>query len=413
MSKRAKIRGGVYPREDSPFWWILYYGPDGKRAKPVSSETTDREKAVARWHALDREARAAERFAMADGQGTGPVTGARYVEIWEKDRTARGVASAAKDAKRIRMHALAHIGAKPMAEVRREHLVTMVRELLAAKDPDTGKLRHAPKTVRHIYEAVRVMFADAVIAGLLAGTPCTLREKRGELPSRRPDRKKMRQAVFTVEEIEAIISAAEIPFRRRVEYAFRFYTANRSGEVANRRIRDYDKTVKPLGRVLVDSSWDFENRIEKPPKSGVDREVPVHPALARMLADWLAHGWERDQGRKPTPDDLLFPAPTTSRFRDRRGGRFSTQEALELFHADLDTLGFRRRRLHDLRRTFVTIARRSAQKEHVQWITHAPPTDIIDQYTSPEWEVMCAVVQKIEVAPKTGEVVRLFSSGEK
>lgn len=412
MARPKKIRGGVYWRADCSCYWFNYYDASGKR-KPMSAETTDLAEAIARWHATDIEARAEERFTGADGKATGPVTSARYVGPWEQERAARGVGSAAKDATRIRTHALPHIGDKPLSRVTREDLITMVRALSAAKDPETGEPVLAPKTVRHVYDAVRSMFADAVIAGLITGTPCTLREQRKELPSKLPDRKKMKRAVFAVEEVEMLLSSDKVPFKRRVHYAFALFTGMRPGEVAARRIRDYDKAAEPLGRIVVDSSWSFERLLEKETKNGRDREVPVHPVLARMLADWIGHGWEEEQGRKPNLDDLLFPAPPTSRFRERRANHFSTQESLELFHADLDALGYRRRRIYDLKRTFITLARRKSLKEHVRWITHAPPTEIIDQYTSPEFPVMCEVVRKLEVSLRTGDVVRLFSSGEK
>lgn len=408
MAKRRDIKGGVYWRNDCTSWWFNYYDAKGTR-RPMSAETTDKAEAESRWREVDRQMRAEEKLFLAAGASpAGPVTVALYLEAWEGSRIARGVRSAKKDAQRIRDHAVPLIGRLPLVEVCREDLISMVRELLAKRNAD-GALLLRPRSVRHVYEAVRTMFADAMIARLVTGTPCDLREKRGELPSRKPDRKWKKRAIYTQQELEALISHPDIPLRRRAHYATAFLTGMRQSEIAARTIGEYDPSTQPLGRFLVDSSWNFEALERKPTKSEVDREVPVHPVLKRILHAWLSHGWEQDQGRKPTPQDLLFPAPTSSRFREKRGGHFSTQESLELLHADLDALGMRRRRFHDMRRTFITLARRRSPKDHVRWITHAPEEDIIDEYTSPEWETMCAVVSKIEVSLKgEGDVVPLF-----
>lgn len=416
MAKRRDIKGGVYVRGDSANLWIAYYDAQGKR-QSVSADTFDPVVAEERWRALDAAAKAeAKLFAQSGGKPTGPVTVARYLPIWEaarklrKGKNGQPIKSAAKDAARIRDHALPFIGHLALAAVEHEDLVGMVRALLEKTDED-GEPLLSPKTARHVYDAVRVMFADAIVDRLVKGTPCTLRELRGELPSALPSPNKMRSAVFTPSEAGALISSPLIPLRRRVEYGVRALGGPRSGEVADLAVSDYDRTTEPLGRLLIDSSWDFELLKSCQTKSGAYREVPVHPYAARLLAEWLASGWEADQGRKPMPNDLLFPAPASSRFRERRGNHFSTQEALELFHGDLDALGFRQRRLHDLRRTFVTLARRKAPKEHVAWITHAPPTAVIDGYTSPEFETMCAVVAKIEVPVRgDGDVVQLFAA---
>jgi integrase len=421
MARRSKIRGGVYWRDDCSCWWFRYYDAAGVR-QAMSAETTDEKQAIARWHATDREARAEEALAVRTGQPLGPVTCERYLDAWEKMRAERPVApekklaqakAAKKDAQRVRDHALPFIGRLPLVEVTREHLLTMVRELWAGAPSGPKDDVISARTIRHVYEAVRAMFDDAVRERLIVGTPCTLsgRGRNPELPSRKPDKKTMRRAIFTPDEVEILISDQETPFRRRVHYAMGFLSGMRQGEMADRRFEDYDTRTEFLGRLLVHSSWDFELLLSKSTKTGAEREVPVHRTLALLLADWLAHGWEADQGRKPTPSDLILPAPKGSRTRSERGNHLSTQEALELLHADLKRLGMRERRFHDMRRTFITLARRKSPKDHVRWITHAPEDDIIEGYTSPEWETMCEVVKKIDVSVRGGDVYQLFTGG--
>jgi integrase len=89
-------------------------------------------------------------------------------------------------------------------------------------------------------------------------------------------------------------------------------------------------------------------------KTQVPRRVPVHPTLARVLTEWKLAGWERTYGRIPTPDDLIAP---TRNMTER-----TAHETPKQLHEDLDTLGLRRRRGHDLRRTFITLAQADAMK---------------------------------------------------
>ena len=47
---------------------------------------------------------------------------------------------------------------------------------------------------------------------------------------------------------------------------------------------------------------------EKATKTDNPREMPVHPTLAKVLAEWKLEGFERFVGRKPKPEDLIVPA---------------------------------------------------------------------------------------------------------
>lgn len=77
----------------------------------------------------------------------------------------------------------------------------------------------------------------------------------------------------------------------------------------------------------------------KSTKTGVDHLVPVHPVLARFLAEWRLHGWRARHGRRPTENDLIVPTINGTN-RDVRKTR-------EDFIEDLDDLGLRHRRQYD------------------------------------------------------------------
>ncbi len=83
--------------------------------------------------------------------------------------------------------------------------------------------------------------------------------------------------------------------------------------------------------------------------------------LAAMLATWRMSGWPEMLGHHPGPDNLIVP------YRD--GAMYPHRRFYRRFQADLAGLGLRARRFHDLRRTFITLARgrraaRFAQDAH-------------------------------------------------
>jgi hypothetical protein len=70
-----------------------------------------------------------------------------------------------------------------------------------------------------------------------------------------------------------------------------------------------------------------------------------------------------DRGRAPTPDDLLIPSSERKHLLD--------PQVLLRFHQDLETLGFRVRRVHNARRSFVSLSLADgARRDVLRWITH-------------------------------------------
>jgi len=164
----------------------------------------------------------------------------------------------------------------------------------------------------------------------------------------------------------------------------------RPGEPLRARWRHYDTTFEPLGRLLLPKT-----------KTDVPREIPVHPTLALLLDAWKRGGWERDYGRAPTPDDLILPNGRWKR-RDDKDGQHTFVDDLE------NTLGMRRRRRVDLRRTFASLVRSDgANPSIVRTVTHPSPRDILDVYTTFDWPTRCAEVAKLRVRILDGELVGL------
>jgi hypothetical protein len=71
---------------------------------------------------------------------------------------------------------------------------------------------------------------------------------------------------------------------------------------------------------------------------------------------------------------------------------------LKKFHSDLERLGLRRRRIHDLRRTFISLALADGgRKDILRWLTHGPTSDVFDTYESLPWTTFCEEVAKLKV----------------
>jgi integrase len=196
--------------------------------------------------------------------------------------------------------------------------------------------------------------------------------------------------VFTRGELERLISDERLPLDRSVLYTLLGLVGLRFGEASALRWRTYDTTLDPLGRLLVASSWSTTKHKEKATKTEQPRLVPVHPTLAHVLAQWRLGGWQQMIGRAPSADDLIIPL--------RRGLNRSRHHSLEKFREDLQRLGMRRRRQHDLRRTFISLARTDgARKDVLERVTHGNRGDIVDMYTELPGALLCEEVAKLRI----------------
>tara|TARA_R110002096_G_scaffold436100_2_gene667798 strand:- start:50865 stop:51584 length:720 start_codon:yes stop_codon:yes gene_type:complete len=233
------------------------------------------------------------------------------------------------------------------------------------------------------------MFQDAVVDELIDTTPCVL--KQHDLPKKIDKDPTFRaNATFTRDELVRITTDRRVPDDRRMLYGLMGIGAMRFGEAAARRWRDYDTDTEPLGRMVIASSFDVKSHREKATKTQSPRAMPVHQTLCEMLMAWKEDGWAQLMSRRPNPDDLIVPS-VKGRFRN-------VNHSLRQFHKDLDALGFRRRRQHDLRRTFITLARAGgARPDILRWATHGPTGDIVDIYTSMPWESLCEAVAYLKV----------------
>lgn len=318
----------------------------------------------------------------------GERTIAGFVPRWLKDYRERGgVKSWKDDESRLEHHIVPVIGELEWDEVEPRHVNEVVQR--------AKRQKLAPATVWNIYSVMQALFRDAQIEGLRRrDTPCILTER--QLGKKRDAKKEWRSgAIFTREELASLISDSRIPDDRRVMYALQGLGMLRHGEAAGLRWRHYLRGLEPLGRLVIATSYDTGDT-----KTSIERWMPVHPALARVLAEWRLTGWRRGFGRAPEADDLVLPVVRPTNRGPRRAFMAVRDEnySWKRLRKDLATLGLRARRQHDLRRTGVTLAREDgAERDILRLCTHAPPRDVMELYTSFGWAKLCTQVSGIAV----------------
>jgi integrase len=181
-------------------------------------------------------------------------------------------------------------------------------------------------------------------------------------------------------------------------YALMGLAGLRFGEAAALRWRSYDPSLEPLGRLHIVTSYSTRARREKATKTEQPRLVPVHPVLAKLLGEWKLGPWQVLMKRAPMAEDLIVPS--------RLGRNRSKNQGITKFHDDLQRIGLRRRRQHDLRRTFISLARADgARKDVLEHVTHGRPGGIIDLYTELPWPLLCEEVAKLRVKLLAGKVL--------
>ena len=388
---RLYLRGKV--------WWCRL---KNEHDKWISKTTGERDKRKAeRYRVAAQAALDAKRESTEAEQLTVKV----YAERWIADRETRRVRSWKNEKTRLEKHALPLIGDLLLAQVDPQDIRDMVRAL--------RKTKLAPRTVLHVYNTVHNMFENAVVEQRDTGvTSNPVKVKRGELPRKIDKDPEWRMlATFTTDEVERLISDERIPVERRVMYALKSVAGGlRHGEAAAVRWRNLDTSAKPLARLTIAASYDSDRREIKSTKTEAVRQVPVHPALAKILATWKLSHWERIYGRQPTPDDFIVPARTFN--------PINKTDAARAMKADLATLGLRvaagenrSRGGHDLRAWFKTQAiEDGADSTIIRRVTHAPPKDVDGGYNRFSWNARCREVSKLRISAESRGQILPFAT---
>jgi integrase len=288
--------------------WIKFKDGDGKwKARSSGFNVGNEAKARALLRVIEKRIKAGE--SVEDG----PLSLKQYADGWLKSRRARALSSVEDDESRVQFHINPLLGSMALADIRPHHIRDFVHALRTRKSRRGDVL--APRTIRNIYFTLQGICHDAVVDELIPATPCVV--SRGDLPKKADKDPTWRAtAVFTVGEVEKILSDPRTPQDRRVLYSLLFLASVRFGEAAALRWRAYEPNGEPLGRLSVHTSFSTRARLEKSVKTDNPRMVPVHPMLAKVLAAWKESGWKELTKRDPTRRHPAVPRRT--RLGDRR-----------------------------------------------------------------------------------------------
>lgn len=141
----------------------------------------------------------------------------------------------------------------------------------------------------------------------------------------------------------------------------------------------------------------------------------MHPTLVKVLAAWKLSGFTARYGRKPTAADFIVPTRNMTAVKPH-GTMRDANEAQRQLAADLALLGLRvkagaerDRRGHDMRRTFISLARTDGAIDGpLWWVTHGPNAKaMIEQYSTFTWDALCTEVAKLKISLREGALIAL------
>jgi integrase len=378
---RPRIAGNVYHRRGSHLLWVWYWDRRGEKRRQATT-SSDEDGARAELQAILDRVRRGE-----DAAATGDLTLAAFGERWLSSRREAARGDVATEAGHLEHHILPVLGRIRVKDLSASACIDFVRALPSHAAANGSGAKLGATTVHKVAATLRVLLKEAVKRGLIGASP--VHWDPGDLPERgSPDVGEG----FSDLEVYRLITDERVPEDRRILYALEFLTGMRTGEAAARRWRDWDPAREPLGAMKAETSWSTSRHREKETKTRVKRIIPVHPALAAMLAGWQASGWERFHGRPPGAEDLIIPASLDEHRANHTSWR--------LFQADLAALQIPPQRHYETRATFISLAEGGgADPASIQLLTHPSPRQAKDLYRRARllWPQLCRAVLAIHL----------------
>ena len=287
-------RGSVFPR--GKILYVSFYDHTGARRQRSTGLGLDRW-AEARAELERLTAAARQRFDRSEPDAIPEPTWtvADYARRWIRER--EGSRSIASYRTAIDNYIIPQLGAVVIEDLRVRHARALI---VALKRRDL-----APRSIVTYLAIFRSMLEDAIADEVLISNPARNRVLRKHLPQsvdRDPDWRA--RAIYDQAEVEALIGSSA-PWES-VLYAVLFLAGVRPGEAFALTFRRWIERA-PLDALSVVESRSSRRGTIEPTKTGVGREVPIHPALHAVLVQWRDRGFARVFGRAPEDHDLICP----------------------------------------------------------------------------------------------------------
>ncbi|MFE1438559.1 tyrosine-type recombinase/integrase [Streptomyces sp. NPDC058739] len=244
-----------------------YVGPDGTEK---SKSFPDKQKRKAETWLANIEADMSRGDYIAPDAGK--VTFEQYATKWMRTQMTDPATRESVEM-RLRVHAIPHVGKRPMASFTPSHLRLWMRTL-----EDSG-LSAAYR--RGIFAHVSTVFTAAVEDRIIRANPCSARSVKAP----RLDPRKVRP--WSAERVKAV--RAELPERYRALVDPAAGCGLRQGEVFGLAVEDVDFLGGVVHVVRQVKLLRGNRPVFAPPKGGKERDVPLPESIGFALAGHLAN----------------------------------------------------------------------------------------------------------------------------
>jgi integrase len=314
----------LFPRPQKRRWVLAYERACGGRPQKVlGKEITEPRAALEAALAFLAAQGIDPRANLQRRHDHGPTVKAcadRWIQLAEKDPK---VAPATLAGYRYHLtHVLPRFGDMPIVQLAPPILRAWIREGFE----DVGA-----RTVRHAVSTFTVLVDCAIAEGWIkvAGDDWTRRAvnplRSPAVRSILPEIDDVEPLVLPIEWVQVLVDAVDVvPLERRARYAVGFCQGLRDGEIAGLKLARLQLVEVPgvlEVAISVATVGKKEGTAWAQPKStktkGSRRKLPIHLAAHAAILEWVTIGWEQLVGRRPGPDDYLFPRPDGQAYRPR------------------------------------------------------------------------------------------------
>jgi integrase len=350
-----------------------YIGPDGREK---SESFPDRQRRQAEEWLARIEAD------MSRGQYTDPkaarTTFREYAERWLASQTT-DVATRDMAEMRLRLHAVPHLGSRPLGSFQPAHIRAWTRALEEAGVPGSY--------ARVIYGNVRAVLSAAVDDGYLARNPCDARSVRA------PAAEAKRVVPWPADRVFAVRAALPERFRAMVDTAAG--CGQRQGEVFGLTEDAVDFDAQTL-HVVLQVKLVRGLAVFAPPKCNKLRDVPLPDTVANALKRHVeAHPpievtlpWQTPDG-PPVTRRLLFTTPSGTSLRRTDFNKYAWKPALAAAGAipergkGIGYVAAREHGMHALRHFYASVLLDAGEsiKAVSEYLGHADPGFTLRIYT--------------------------------